>query len=181
MPALSSQYLRRRRAIAKRAELHERALYAAVLLNADPDNADLKEALTAAGDALLRADEKIEYLDALIDEGRAPSRRVRPTDAPKPLEILARHQREWDARERKRGAQTQETAPLFAPITLPVPKKVPAIPLLTFEDAKAASDRRRAKEDARAEKSAAKKEIRRQKAAAYARNRRAALKANSKK
>jgi hypothetical protein len=102
----SHPYARRRAAVLEREKCQEEALYAAVLLDADPLNTVLQDAATEAGEALTRAHEKIEYLDAVIDAARA--HRTRAADAPTPEEILVRQERDRQARSRAHYARRLE-------------------------------------------------------------------------
>jgi hypothetical protein len=89
MPVPSALYRRLRIAVQNRDALQESAKLAAVMLAADPENIRLDVAVTRVGEDLLRAREKVEYLEALVDTHRAYP--VRPEDALTPDELLATH------------------------------------------------------------------------------------------
>lgn len=175
MAGTAAQYLRRRRAAEEEAKLLEAAEFAAVMLNADPANPRLDYELTNAAEALLRVRERIEYIDALIDERRSPRFRKRPPGSPTPVELLLIQQKaqaDRRAAHRVRRGYAPDASPAVPRVSEPI-----IVPILTFEQAQAQSDerQRKAAEKARAkaEKSARLKAARKIKAAAHARQMRA--------
>jgi hypothetical protein len=111
MAAISSVYERRKHAESQQSVLRLRMEQAQIRATTDMSNSYLQDAADEAGEEWLRNEEKIEYLDALIDEHRVPERRLRPVGAPDPVEILLRHEK-----DRRRRAESHRVRRGFPPI-----------------------------------------------------------------
>jgi len=184
MSVSNYDYKRRGIALRKRDALRDAMQHAQVCANAQLDDARLQDEADAAAELFLRNEEKIEYLDAVIDQQRPYGKRQRRESAPDPIDILLVQQREQHRREqeRRRRRGLDAAPPLAAPVHVPHDKPIPG--LITPEQAKAESDARRAREaekaaaalakrQARETDRAARKELRRLKAVARAARNRA--------
>lgn len=179
MPVSNYDYKRRGIALRSRNALREAMQYAQVCANAQPDDARLQDEADAAAERFLRNEEKIEYLDAVIDQQRPYGKKQRREGAPDPIDILLTQQREQHRREQERRLRRglDPVPPLTAPVHAPRDEPIPG--LITPEQAKAESDARRAREAEKAAAAlakrqaketdrAARKELRRLKAVARA-------------
>lgn len=165
----SYQYRKLRAAHEDRDSAHAAALRAQQAANDNyglPKYDALQEIADEAAEKYLRADGKVEYLEAVVDFSREDGKRRRPADSPTPIDILVRQQRDQAARVR--AHRIRKGFPLFD--STPLPAAPPAraadpILFLTYEQAQAESDARRAAEHQKEAERAARQERRRQKSA----------------
>lgn len=162
--AVSSLYSRRKKASFDRILLRFAMLRAQDAANADPGNVPLQDTADSAAEKYLRNEERLELIEAMIDESLSAKRRVRFPGEPDQIDIRLRirmdRQERVRARRIRRGLLPVEVQPLAQGI-----RSVPTremIELLTPEAAQAESDARRAEErrenqyekDCRAERAA---------------------------
>jgi hypothetical protein len=172
MTASSYEYARRRQYIFERDVAYHRMVQAQEVAEryhkylSNPELMhrayDARERADDAAETWLRLQEKVEYLDAVIDATLLPERRTRAPDAPTPLQILVRQQKDQARRADIRASFKFRRELVHGPVVASKPEQ-PEF-LISPDALQTESDARRAKEA----QSAARKERRRLKALARA-------------